>query len=311
MSLGVITRRLLRPIQSYRIFIALLLVLLPSIVNFLNIGNSAGALFAQNVSINPTGTPANSSAMLDVDATNKGVLIPRVNLTGTGDVVTITSPANSLLVYNKATAGTSPNNVVPGYYYWNGLKWIALSGQAGRSTIAFSTGVILPGSSVVSFSPVLMGFGNHTTETINPSGESTQPPEAGGFSFTIPYSGTIQNLQVSADLLVSSVSTINVIGLQYDFTVFVSPSSPNNGIDHLSSSYVTTPLTSSVRFGFPNTIIPAGTFHSATNLNTGSLAVNAGDRIGIRVRTLQATDPATSDISQLSFSASFSYVPAQ
>ena len=42
---------------------------------------------------------------------------------------------------------------------------------------------------------------------------------------------------------------------------------PNNGIDHLSSSYVTTPLTTSVRFGFPNTVITAGTFRTATNLN--------------------------------------------
>ncbi len=28
----------------------------------------------------------------------------------------------SLLVYNTATAGTSPNNVTPGFYYWNGAK---------------------------------------------------------------------------------------------------------------------------------------------------------------------------------------------
>jgi hypothetical protein len=27
-------------------------------------------------------------------------------------------------VYNTATAGTSPNNVTPGYYFWNGTVWI-------------------------------------------------------------------------------------------------------------------------------------------------------------------------------------------
>jgi hypothetical protein len=37
-----------------------------------------------------------------------------------------------LLVYNTANAGTSPNQVVPGYYYWNGSRWVlvATQGQA-------------------------------------------------------------------------------------------------------------------------------------------------------------------------------------
>jgi hypothetical protein len=155
-----------------------------------------------------------------------------------------------------------------------------------------------------------MGFGNHTVEVIDGSGESTMPPEAGGFAFPIPFAGTVQNLQISADLLVASVVSINTLGLQYDFTVFVAPSVPNNGIDHLSSSYVTTPLTGSLRFGFPNNIITAGTFRTATNFVGGSLIVAPGDRIGIRVRTLAATDPSAADITQLSFSASLSYTPS-
>jgi hypothetical protein len=156
-----------------------------------------------------------------------------------------------------------------------------------------------------------MGFGNSTVQVINQaSGESTSPPEAGGFSFVMPFNGVIQNLQVSTDVLVASVATINTIGLQYDFTVFVSPSFPNNGISHLAQPYVTTPLTTSVRFGFPNTFI-AGTFYSATNINTGTITVNAGDRIGLRVRTNQSTDASASDITQLSFNASLMYTPAQ
>ena len=54
-----------------------------------------------------------------------------------------------------------------------------------------------------------MGFGNHTVEVIDGSGESTMPPEAGGFAFPIPFAGTVQNLQISADLLVASVASIN------------------------------------------------------------------------------------------------------
>ncbi|MDR6883776.1 hypothetical protein [Bacillus sp. 3255] len=155
-----------------------------------------------------------------------------------------------------------------------------------------------------------MGFGNSTVEVIDGSGESTMPPEAGGFAFPIPFNGTVQNLQISADLLVASVVSINTLGLEYVFTVFRAPSVPNNGIDHISSPYLTTALTSSVRFGFPNNIITAGTFRTATNLNLGSLNVSAGDRIGIRVRTLASTDPSAADITQLSFSASLSYTPS-
>ena len=183
------------------------------------------------------------------------------------------------------------------------------TGLAGHGLIVFSTGIILSGAAVVSAAPILMGFGSSTVETINGAGESTMPPEAGGFAFPIPFAGVIQNLQISADLLVASIVSINTLGLQYDFTVFLSPSPSNLGIDHLASAYVTTPLTSSLRFGFPNTVITAGTFRSATNQNVNqSITVAAGDRIGIRIRTLASTDPSAADITQLSFSATLSYV---
>ena len=68
-------------------------------------------------------TSPNASAKLDITSTNKGFLPPRVTLTGTADVATIASPATGLMVYNTATAGTSPSNVTPGIYYYDGSKW--------------------------------------------------------------------------------------------------------------------------------------------------------------------------------------------
>ena len=76
-------------------------------------------------------TTPNASAKLDVVATDKGFLPPRVALTATNAFSPITgtsSAATGLLVYNTASAGTIPNNVVPGYYYWNGSAWIQISG---------------------------------------------------------------------------------------------------------------------------------------------------------------------------------------
>jgi hypothetical protein len=90
-------------------------------------------LFSLNV-ISQTGigtTSPNASAKLEVAATDKGFLPPRVALTASNSFTPITGTAASaagLLVYNTATAGTAPNNVVPGYYYWNGSAWIQISG---------------------------------------------------------------------------------------------------------------------------------------------------------------------------------------
>ena len=187
------------------------------------------------------------------------------------------------------------------------------AGTGGGGLIPFSTGIIISGATVVSAAPILMGFGNHTVEVINGSGESTMPPEAAGFSFPIPFNGTVQNLQISADLLVASVASINETPLTYVFTVFRSPSVPNNGTAHIAAPYVTTPFNSSLTFGGPASPIGplfAGTFYAASNLNVGSLVVNAGDRIGIRIRTAVASNGSTEDITQLSFNASLSYTPA-
>ncbi|WP_177735254.1 hypothetical protein [Flavobacterium inviolabile] len=68
------------------------------------------------------------SAVLDVSSSSKGLLIPRIALTGTTDAATITAPATGLLIYNTATAGTAPNTVMPGYYYWNGTNWTTMDG---------------------------------------------------------------------------------------------------------------------------------------------------------------------------------------
>ncbi len=90
--------------------------------------------YAQNVGINSTGAIPDACALLDVDAApsnNKGVLVPRVALLATNNPLPVTAPTTSLLVYNYATAGVSPNNVVPGFYYWNGTKWIAFGGNGG------------------------------------------------------------------------------------------------------------------------------------------------------------------------------------
>jgi len=85
---------------------------------------------AQSVGISSAVITPDASSMLEIQATNKGLLIPRVALTATNAAGPITSPATSLMVYNNATAGTAPNNVTPGYYYWNGFIWVRFLGAS-------------------------------------------------------------------------------------------------------------------------------------------------------------------------------------
>jgi hypothetical protein len=98
------------------------------------------ALYSQNVAINTTGAVANTSAMLDIDATTKGLLIPRVALSATNNNAPVGAGiATSLMVYNTATAGAGNTQVTPGYYYWDGGQWVrfitgALPGPAWMVT---------------------------------------------------------------------------------------------------------------------------------------------------------------------------------
>ena len=112
-------------------------ILLCTMYFLLNTQNS----FAQNLGVNTTGATANNSSILDLNTGNtftspngKGLLPPNVALTSITDVVTVTSPATSLLVYNSATAGTGTAAVVSGYYYWDGAKWVALGGADWHTT---------------------------------------------------------------------------------------------------------------------------------------------------------------------------------
>ena len=91
------------------------------------------ASYSQSVGINTDASLPHASSMLDVKSINKGLLIPRITLTSTSDVITITSPAVSLMVYNTTAAGGGPTAVTPGFYFWNGTAWERLTPAAGIS----------------------------------------------------------------------------------------------------------------------------------------------------------------------------------
>lgn len=86
-----------------------------------------------------TNTP-NASAKLDITATDKGLLIPRVNLTGTGDATTIAGPATGLMVFNQTAAGSGATAVAANtFYYYNGTIWVKLEASLGDDWIKATT----------------------------------------------------------------------------------------------------------------------------------------------------------------------------
>lgn len=102
----------------------------------------------EGVSIKSNVSPPHPSAMLDVESASKGVLTPRVSLQATNIAAPVVSPALSLLVYNTATAGTFPNNVVPGYYFWDGTQWRKLVAEDATRTM----GGVVPVGGIIMWS---------------------------------------------------------------------------------------------------------------------------------------------------------------
>ncbi len=103
--------------------------------------------FAQ-VGVNTT-TP---NAALDIQSNNNGVLIPRVQLTDALDVVTVVNPAGgvlakSTLVYNINPSGAALNNVDIGFYFWDGSRWMPISGAPNWS-LNGNTGISQPANPV-------------------------------------------------------------------------------------------------------------------------------------------------------------------
>ncbi|HQP03082.1 MAG TPA: hypothetical protein PLP11_00640 [Bacteroidales bacterium] len=77
-----------------------------------------GALFAQGVAINTDGAAAHASAMLDVQSTNKGLLVPRIANWASNPA----NPATGLMIFNLVGDGTNG----PGFYYYTGSSWVKM-----------------------------------------------------------------------------------------------------------------------------------------------------------------------------------------
>lgn len=112
-----------------------------------------------------TDTPVESS-MLDIDASTKGLLIPRVAITNLNSSAPIAGTmAESLLVYN---INSSTPGIDKGFYYWSGSAWVKLTTGAddADTSLYANDGTVTTGTGfrTVNLNNNIFGFLNNTTD---------------------------------------------------------------------------------------------------------------------------------------------------
>lgn len=123
------------------------------------------SLFAQLKVGNNPGT-LNTNAALEVETSNKGLLLPRVALNSTTSVAPMSAHVSGMIVFNTATA----NDVTPGFYYDDGNKWVKISPAAteGSNTIIYSDpinaqclGAVPSSTSTATLAPASFSYGGY------------------------------------------------------------------------------------------------------------------------------------------------------
>ncbi len=246
-----------------------------------------GTLKAANQTLSGTlgvGTSSpNTSAKVEVDATNKGVLLPRVTLTGSTDATTIATPATSLLVYNTATV----SDVVPGYYYNSGTSgspvWIRLNtSSTGVTTFNGSTTGLTPSSATsdaITLGGILVGANGgtgvaNTGKTITLGGNlttsgafNTELTTTANTAVTLPITGTLATLDGTETLANKTLTSPLLTG---------NPQAPTAPTGTITTQIATTEFVkaNSVDLTTAQTIAGSKTFSS--DLTVNGLTVGKG-----------------------------------
>ena len=147
-----------------------------------------------------------SAQILDVESTSEGITIPRMTEAQRN---AIGSPTVGELIYQ--TNGT------PGFYYYNGSAWTALTGGSGGSSIS-----VLHGGSAIN-GPNIVRYGG-----IANSNRSVQSQA----EFIVTRSGTLKNFFISFSEVVAATSSITVSVLVDNVSVFSHAMVTGDGLDY-------------------------------------------------------------------------------
>ena len=152
-----------------------------------------------------------NAAQFEVVSSDKGVLLPRVQLTGTNDVTTISNVSigakEGLLVYNTVTV----NDVIPGYYYWDKNKWVPLIGTDNQNLILSGNNIGIEGGNTVSLSSL-----DTDDQTLSISGNNLNISEGNSVSLS-GINTDDQNLSLSGNnLSIEGGNSVSLASLDTD-----------------------------------------------------------------------------------------------
>lgn len=94
------------------------------------------------VKVGDNPTTINPGSVMELESTNKGLMMPRISLTNTTTWGLAGTAAAGMHVYNTNTGITSSNAAYPilaakiGEYYWDGTGWVALAPVGSQSAVA-------------------------------------------------------------------------------------------------------------------------------------------------------------------------------
>lgn len=122
------------------------------------------SVFAQ-VGVNTTNP--DPSSMLDISATNKGVLVPRVSLPNvtTTQLDGTNTAATGLLIWNTNATTTGGNGV--GFYFFNGTQWMPITQSGSADHDIYEVGSTNPPNSITDnkFTEGSLAIGSNTAAT--------------------------------------------------------------------------------------------------------------------------------------------------
>ena len=180
---------------------------------------------------NTTASP-DGSALLDVIATNKGLLLPRVALGSTDDITTIPNPANGLMVYNTTVAGSGTTTVKPNLIYtWKLNKWESTIDLLNIKALKVPIDYVLLSKATQIYSALELTTVNTPSNTIPVTWSSTE------IVLDNPNDMTLNN---TTDILVKTASFYQVTG---SFTFAINTTAVG------AASYVVVTLQSSIDNG--------------------------------------------------------------
>ncbi len=162
------------------------------------------ATFAQaqvKVGANP-GT-INGGSVLEMEATDKGMLLPRVALSATNIWGLAGTPAAGMLVYNTVAAGSGTTAVLANtVYFWNGTVWFRIAANTDNTTTTapFAVGETRSARMVVPY----------TTFKTNSGSRQVMTGKAVG-------NVTTTNRNAATSLATNSPALLVVNGLRLDF----------------------------------------------------------------------------------------------